>query len=219
MFDGGPSKTSPETLLVSKWTGTFEPLPPFARLTGMVGTCIASSGLFCGLARLIDFDFLQEPDGDLSRKLDRALGVLESGKAEFVHVHTKVADEAAHSGDPALKVEVIEGLDREMGALPELPPDRLVLCLTSDHCTPVGGRTVHWADSVPLLVRGPYVRVDGVDRYDERSATRGGLGQVGTSDLLPYLLCQADRAHFRGARPTPDDVLGIPQSGEAWTGP
>jgi 2,3-bisphosphoglycerate-independent phosphoglycerate mutase len=93
------------------------------------------------------------------------------------------------------------------------------LCVTSDHCTPVGGRTVHWGDSVPLLVRGPYVRVDGTASFDERSAARGGLGQIGTGDVLPYLLCQADRAHFRGARPMPDEVLGVPRSGEAWPGP
>jgi 2,3-bisphosphoglycerate-independent phosphoglycerate mutase len=218
-FEGGSSKAGPETLLVSKWTGTFVPLPPFASLAGTAGASIASSGLFRGLARLIGLEFFHEPDGDLSGKLDRALGVLETGEVGFVHVHTKVADEAAHSGDPAHKLEVIEGLDREMAALREFPPDRFVLCVTSDHCTPVGGRTVHWGDSVPLLVRGPYVRVDGVTLFDERSATRGGLGQIGADDVLPYLLCQADRAHFRGALPTPDEVLGIPQSGEAWPGP
>jgi 2,3-bisphosphoglycerate-independent phosphoglycerate mutase len=218
-FEGGSSKTGPETLLVSKWTGTFVPLPPFAGLAGTAGASVASSGLFRGLARLIGLEFFHEPDGDLSGKLDRALGVLETGEVGFVHVHTKVADEAAHSGDPAHKVEVIEGLDREIAALRGLPPDRFVLCVTSDHCTPVGGRAVHWGDSVPLLVRGPYVRVDGVTLFDERSATRGSLGQIRASDVLPYLLCQADRAHFKGARPTPDEVLGIPQSGEAWPGP
>jgi 2,3-bisphosphoglycerate-independent phosphoglycerate mutase len=217
-FDGGPSKTGHETLLVSKWTGTFAPLPSFAGLAGTAGVSVASSGLFRGLARLIGLEFFHEPDGDLSGKLDRALGVLETGEAGFVHVHTKVADEAAHSGDPAHKMEVIEGLDREMAALRDLSPDRFVLCVTSDHCTPVGGRTVHWGDSVPLLVRGPYVRVDGITLFDERSASRGSLGQIGAGDLLPYLLCQAERAHFKGARPTPHEVLGIPQSGEAWPG-
>ncbi len=219
MFDRGPSEMGNETLLVSKWTGTFAPLPPFAGLAGTAGASVASSGLFRGLARLIGLEFFHEPDGDLSGKLDRALGVLEAGEVGFVHVHTKVVDEAAHSGDPVHKVEVIEGLDREMAALRELPPDRFVLCVTSDHCTPVGGRTVHWGDSVPLLVRGPYVRVDGVTLFDERSATRGSLGQIGAGDVLPYLLCQANWAHFKGARPTPDEVLGIPQSGEAWPGP
>ena len=218
-FDGGPSKTNLETLLVSKWTGTFVPLPPFAGLVGTAGASVASSGLFRGLTRLIGIEFFHEPDGDFSGKLDRALDVLEAGEVGFVHVHTKVVDEAAHSGDPAHKVEVIEGLDREMAALRELQADRLVLCVTSDHCTPVSGRTVHWGDSVPLLVRGPYVRVDEVTLFDERSAIRGSLGQICAGDLLPYLLCQADRAHFKGARPTPDEVLGVPQSGEAWPGP
>jgi 2,3-bisphosphoglycerate-independent phosphoglycerate mutase len=218
-FDGGPSNAGPKTLIVSKWTGTLALLPPFAGLAGTAGASVASSGLFRGLARLIGLEFFHEPDGDLSGKLERALGMLEAGEVGFAHVHTKVADEAAHSGDPAHKVEVIEGLDLEMAALRELPPHRLVLCVTSDHCTPVGGRTVHWGDSVPLLVRGPYVRVDGVALFDERSATRGSLGQIGAGDVLPYLLCQADRAHFKGARPTPDEVLGIPQSGEAWPGP
>jgi 2,3-bisphosphoglycerate-independent phosphoglycerate mutase len=218
VFNGEPSKPGLETLLVSKWTGTFLPVPPFARLAGVGGASVASSGLFRGLARLVGFDFYGEPDGDLSRKLDLALKVLESGEAGFVHAHTKAADEAAHAADPALKVKVIEGLDRGLGALLELSPDRLVLCVTSDHCTPVGGRTVHWGDSVPLLVRGPYVRVDGVDRYGERSAVRGSLGQIKTGDVLPHLLCQADRAHFRGARSTPEEVWGIPHSGEAWPG-
>jgi 2,3-bisphosphoglycerate-independent phosphoglycerate mutase len=219
MFEQGSSEMGNETLLVSKWTGTFAPLPPFAVLAGTAGASVASSGLFRGLARLIGLEFFHESDGDLSGKLDRALGVLESGEVGFVHVHTKVADEAAHSGDPEHKVEVIEGLDREMAALRELSPDRIVLCVTSDHCTPVGGRTVHWGDSVPLLVRGPYVRVDDVTLFDERSTTRGGFGQIGAGDLLPYLLCQADRAHFKGARPTPEEVFGVPRSGEAWLGP
>jgi 2,3-bisphosphoglycerate-independent phosphoglycerate mutase len=219
MFDKGLSNTRSRTLLVSKWTGTFAPLSSFARLTGTAGASIASSGLFRGLARLIGLEFVHEPDGDLSGKLERSLGMLEAGEVGFVHVHTKVADEAAHSGDPAHKVEVIEGLDREMAMLRELPPNRFVMCVTSDHCTPVGGRTVHWGDSVPLLVRGPYVRVDGVTLFDERSATWGSLGQIGVGDLLPYLLCQADRAHFKGARPTPHEVLGIPRSGEPWPGP
>jgi 2,3-bisphosphoglycerate-independent phosphoglycerate mutase len=100
-FDEGSSKTGPETLLVSKWTGTFVPLPPFAGLAGTTGASVASSGLFRGLARLIGLEFFHEPDGDLSGKLERALDVLEAGEAGFVHVHTKVADEAAHSGDLA----------------------------------------------------------------------------------------------------------------------
>jgi 2,3-bisphosphoglycerate-independent phosphoglycerate mutase len=205
-------------LVVSKWTGTFTPLPSFTSLTGLTGISIASSALYQGLARLIGFQFIHLPEGHLADKVDRGLTALRTGEAGFVHVHTKEADEAAHSGDAAAKVAVIEKLDQDLTALLSVPPEELVLCITSDHCTPINGRTVHWGDSVPLLVRGPYVRVDNVTVYDERSAIYGSLGQIGASDLLPYLLCQADQAHFLGARPVPIVPWGIPQSGEPWYG-
>jgi 2,3-bisphosphoglycerate-independent phosphoglycerate mutase len=216
-------------LVVSKWTGTYEDLPAFEELAGLTGTIVASTRVMRGLARLIGLGFirsglsaalvdtgLKSPAEDIAGKLERSLALLSSGEAGFAHAHAKAADDASHTGDPTSKVAVVEELDRGLEALLEVPQDRLVLCVTSDHCTPVGGRTVHWGDSVPLLVRGPHVRVDGASSFDERSATRGGLGQLGAPDLLPYLLCHADRAHFLGARPIPTTPLGVPSTGEPW---
>lgn len=223
-----------QRLVVSKWTGTFGDLPAFTDLTGVAGASVASTRLMRGLARAFGLRFFlhpasgpgsepggeradrERPAGDLAGKVKLALALLRSGEASFVHVHAKEADEASHAGNPEAKVGVVEGLDRGLETLLEVPPDRLVLCVTSDHCTPVGGRTVHWGDSVPLLVRGPHVRVDGISSFGERSVVGGSLGQIGATDLLPYLLCQADRAHFLGARPLPTMPLGIPSRGEPW---
>lgn len=223
-----------ERLVVSKWTGTLGILPAFADLTGATGVSVASSRLMRGLAAALGLRFVpypppgrgsgtgndqagrERPSGDLAGKVRCALAVLRSGEAGFAHVHTKAADEAAHAGDPEAKAAVIEELDRGLAPLLDVSPDELVLCATSDHCTPVGGRTVHWGDSVPLLVRGPHVRTDEVASFGERSATRGGLGRMDAADLLPFLLCQADRAHFLGARPTPVTPLGVPSAGEPW---
>jgi 2,3-bisphosphoglycerate-independent phosphoglycerate mutase len=226
---GAPARAHPGRLVVSKWTGTYENLPAFEELTSTSGASVASTRMMRGLARLIRLRFvhsgltsdlvdlgLKSSAEDLAGKLKRSLALLSSGEVEFVHTHAKAADDASHAGDPASKVAVIEDLDRGLAALLEVPPDHLVLCVTSDHCTPVSGQTVHWGDSVPLLVRGPHVRVDEVASYDERSATRGGLGQIRTPDLLPYLLCQAERAHFLGANPSPTMPLGIPSTGEPW---
>ena len=216
-------------LVVSKWAGTYEPLAPFGERAGLPGAVVASGRLMCGLARALGLRFvpagttggpsealLGDPTGDLAGKLGEALGLLSSGEVGFAHVHSKAADEAAHAGEVRRKVGVIEQLDRALAPLVETPPEDLVLCVTSDHCTPVGGRTVHWGDSVPVLVRGPSVRVDDVGSFGERAATRGTLGRVGSGDLLPYLLCQAEAAHFLGARPKPSPPLGIPASGEPW---
>ena len=216
-----------QRLVVSKWAGTYEPLIPFEELTGLPGAIFASGRMLRGMARALSMRFvpvgasaeasLEDPAGDLREGLEEALGLLSSGEVGFAHVHSKAADEASHAGEVGRKVEVIEELDRALACAAEIPPERLVLCVTSDHCTPVGGRTVHWGDSVPVLVRGPHVRVDGVDSFGERAATGGALGRIGSGDLLPYLLCQAEAAHFLGARPKPFTPLGVPASGEPWS--
>lgn len=216
-------------MVVSKWAGTYEPLVPFGERTGLPGAVAASGRVMRGLAHVLGLRFvpagapvssvealLKDPARDLGEKLGEALGLLSSGEVGFAHVHSKAADEAAHAGEVWRKVEVIEDLDRALAPLVEARAEDLVLCITSDHCTPVGGRSVHWGDSVPLLVRGPYARVDDVGSFGERAATRGTLGQIGSGDLLPYLLCQADTAHFLGARPKPSPPLGIPASAEPW---
>jgi 2,3-bisphosphoglycerate-independent phosphoglycerate mutase len=223
--DRSGEREGPETpgrLVVHKWSGTFRPLPQFVELTGLGGASVASGRLMRGLARLIGLRFVEHPvtevapENELTGKLEDALELLFSGEAGFAHVHTKAADEAAHGVDEQAKVKTIEELDRGLSALLEISPDRLVACVTADHCTPVRGRTVHWGDSVPVVVRGPHARVDGVNAFGERSVAGGTLGQLSADDLLPFLLCQAEQAHFLGARPTPAVPLGIPASGEPW---
>jgi 2,3-bisphosphoglycerate-independent phosphoglycerate mutase len=219
-------------LVVGKWSGTFLPVPAFGELTGLRGVGVASGRLMRGLSRLLGLGFVAHPDagearrdvsdgldpeGELKAKLEDALELLLADRtAGFAHVHTKAADEAAHAGDPREKIAVIERLDRGLAALLAVAPERLVACVTADHCTPVGGRTVHWGDSVPILVRGRHVRVDGVRSFGERAVAAGTLGQLRADDVLPFLLCQAETANFPGARSTPGDPLGVPASGEQW---
>ncbi len=217
-------------LVVSKWAGTYEPLIPFEEQTGLAGAVVASGRVMRGLAHALGLRFvhagvpggpsgvgLDDPARDLREKLETALGLLYYGDVGFAHVHAKAADEASHAGEVGRKMEVVEELDRALAPLIEVSPERLVLCVTSDHCTPVGGRTVHWGDSVPVLIRGPHVRADAVGSFGERAATGGTLGRIGSGDLLQYLLCQAEAAHFLGARPKPFTPLGIPRSGEPWS--
>lgn len=208
-------------LVVGKWSGALRPLPSFSDLTGLEGVSVASGRLMRGLSRLTGLRYIERPatpspETELSGKLEAALELLLSGEAGFAHVHTKAADEAAHAGNAREKATVVEELDRGLSALLEIPPRRLVACVTADHCTPVRGRTVHWGDSVPALVRGPHVRADAVDAFGERAATGGTLGQLRADDVLPFLLCQAEQSHFLGARPGPAVPLGIPASGEPW---
>jgi len=99
-----------------------------------------------------------------------------------------------------VKQRTIEELD---AALVGLPLDRAVVCLTGDHATPASPDVIHSGDPVPLLVAGPGVRADAVERFGELDCAAGILGQLRGPDLMPVLLNAADRPLFLGSRPTP----------------
>jgi 2,3-bisphosphoglycerate-independent phosphoglycerate mutase len=64
---------------------------------------------------------------------------------------------------------------------------------------------IHSGDPVPLLVAGPGVRADRVERFGELDCASGILGQLRGPDLMPVLLNAADRPLFLGSRPTAVD--------------
>jgi 2,3-bisphosphoglycerate-independent phosphoglycerate mutase len=206
----------PMNMLLTKWTGRRRRLPPFSRHAGVDGVIVASTPLYAGFAALLGMRYagVPEDEGDpgkeLADKLVAAREALDAG-AGFVHLHTKAADEAAHAASPAVKRDVIEALDRALGALSARWARDVVVAVTADHATPSRGPMLHTGDSVPLAVRAPTVRRDEVAVFGERAAAAGGLGQLRARDVLPVLLNAADRARFRGSRPTPDAGLGPPR--------
>lgn len=206
----------PLNFVVTKWMGRRKPLPSFEDRTGMAGAVVASAPVYAGLAALLGLEArameADDPAEDLRAKLEAAAELFKRG-ADFVHVHTKAADEAAHTHDPHTKREAIEALDEALGALAdEAGPFREVLvAVTSDHCTPSRGSQLHSGDSVPLVVRGATVRRDRVERFAERACIGGALGQLVGGDLLPLLLNLADRGAFLGGRPSAIPILGMPR--------
>lgn len=206
----------PLNFVVTKWMGRRKPLPSFEDRTGMAGAVVASAPVYAGLAALVGLQArlmeAEDPGADLRAKLETAAALLQAG-ADFIHVHTKAADEAAHTHDPHTKREVIEALDDALGPLAaEAGPFAEVLVgVTADHCTPTRGPQLHSGDSVPLVVRGATVRRDQVERFGERACVGGALGQLVGGDLLPLLLNLADRGAFLGGRPSPIPILGMPR--------
>ena len=91
---------------------------------------------------------------------------------DFIYVHTKAPDVAAHTKDPRIKKRVIETLDRAFAyALNEIVPDpNILLVITADHSTNSAGRMIHSGESVPLTMIGAYTRRDAVTRFDEVSS-------------------------------------------------
>jgi 2,3-bisphosphoglycerate-independent phosphoglycerate mutase len=193
-------------VITLKWFGRPRAVPTFLERHGVTGTFAAESAFLRGLALSLGLEAVEaretdDPVGDLRGRVDLATRRLEAGET-FVFCHQKTTDAAGHTKDPEVKRETIERLD---AALADLPTDRAIICVTGDHATPASPDVIHSGDPVPLIVAGPGVRADGVERFGELDCADGILGQLRGPDLMPVLLNAADRPLFLGSRPTPFD--------------
>ena len=194
----------PANFLLTQRCGKHRPQVPFHTLWGLQGAMIASSAVYAGLAREIGLTYIQavdteESDDDLRRRVARAT---EDNHHDFVHVHTKVPDEAAHQKDPEHKRDMIALLDRGLDDLVSAMQQRddILLAVTADHSTPSGSQLVHSGEPVPLLICGPNVRRDNIQKFDEIEAARGCLGMLRGDELMTLLLNYANRSVFYGHR-------------------
>jgi 2,3-bisphosphoglycerate-independent phosphoglycerate mutase len=204
--ESDPSGGDESLFPVIKWVGRKRALPTFGQRTGMRGVIVGSGTLLTGIARELGMGFRplathDDAGADIEQRLVEADRAFAEG-ADFVLAHTKCADEAGHSKDPALKREIIAQLDQGMTSLltrSGLPPDTIV-CITADHGTPSGTGLIHSGDPVPVILRGPGIAADAVERFDERSCAGGSLGHLRGEDLMPVLLNARGTTRYLGAR-------------------
>jgi 2,3-bisphosphoglycerate-independent phosphoglycerate mutase len=193
-------------VITLKWFGRQRRVPSFLERHGVTGTFAADSAFLRGLGDALGLEAVDAPESDdpvadLGGRVELARARLDGGDT-FVFCHQKTTDAAGHTKDPRIKQETIERLDTALGGLRPLLT-RAIVCVTGDHATPASPDVIHSGDPVPLLVAGPGVRADGVERFGELDCAGGILGQLRGPDLMPVLLNAADRPLFLGSRPTP----------------
>lgn len=189
--------------------GMLAALPSFTEKWGLKGLLIASGAVYHGLGRVIGMDTRKvgdtdDPAGDLRERLKAAYKAVDY---DFIHVHTKVTDEAGHTRDPLVKKRVLEEIDEALDyALAEIIPDDDVLFIvTADHSTASSGTMIHTGENVPLVMTGKYVRRDDVRKFDEVSCAAGGLSIVRGRELMYLVLNFLDRGKLQGLMDSPDD--------------
>ncbi|MEN6331849.1 MAG: alkaline phosphatase family protein [Smithella sp.] len=201
---------TPVNGLVTQRAGRIKNISYFSERYGLMGLSVSAGVLFKGMSAYLGLDFLRgeesdDPEEEIARRLVQARDALET--YDFIHVHTKTPDEAAHRKDPFLKKTVIEALDRGIARQigPFLDnPDTLVI-VTSDHSTPSEGSLVHSGEPVPLVMQGCGVRRDRVESFDEVSAHAGALGMVRGKEMMYLILNYLDRAKLVGTMDTEND--------------
>lgn len=109
---------------------------------------------------------------------------------ELVLVHLTETEHASMSGDYYGKIKVLEKLDQYLPELLALKPD--VLAVTGDRSVPTSLAAPTW-HPVPLMIQSKFCRFDEARKFDEISCSRGSLGHLRSTQLMPLLLAHADR--------------------------
>jgi len=189
--------------------GRYKPILSFADKWGLQPLALATGPLYRGLSQYLGMTLLPvtdsaNPEVDLRERLELARGLADF---DFVYIHTKAPDVAAHTKDPHHKQRVIAQLDRAFAfALRAIAPDpNLLLVITADHSTNSAGAMIHSGETVPLTMVGAFTRRDGVSRFDEVSCAGGALGLVRGAELMYLILNFLDRGKLFGLRDAPVD--------------
>jgi 2,3-bisphosphoglycerate-independent phosphoglycerate mutase len=194
--------------------GQKKPIIPFGDKWGFSPLAIAAGCLYRGLSQHVGMELLPVKDtGNIAADLLARLKLAHKDRGhDFIYIHTKAPDEAAHTKDPLIKKAAIEALDRAMDfALKKIitDPDTL-LVITADHATNSAGAMIHSGEPVPLMMVGKYTWRDRVTRFDEVNCAQGSLGPVRGKELMYLILNFLDRGKLMGLRDSPRDQPYFP---------
>jgi 2,3-bisphosphoglycerate-independent phosphoglycerate mutase len=199
----------PVNALVTQRAGKRKQLPSFRDKWGLRGLSISSGAIYWGLCAELGIETVKVKDtGNVEEDLSSRLRIAKDAyEYDFIHVHTKMPDEAGHTKNPWYKKDVIEAIDRALAvAVNEIITDReVLLVVTADHSTACSGIMIHTGETVPLAMVGKYVRKDRVAEFNEVTCPRGGLSIVKGRELMYLILNFLDRAKMQGLMDTPVD--------------
>jgi 2,3-bisphosphoglycerate-independent phosphoglycerate mutase len=203
------SNLLPVNALVTQRPGRKKELTSFREKWGLRGLSISSGPIYWGLSSELGMDVIKVKDtGNVEEDLKYRIRLAKDAvDHDFIHVHTKMPDEAGHTKNPWYKKEVIEAIDRAMSvAVNEIITDKeVLLVITADHSTASSGTMIHTGETVPLTMIGKCVRKDKVGEFNEITCPRGGLGIVRGKELMYLILNFLDKAKMQGLMDTPVD--------------
>lgn len=171
-------------------------LPKYADVYKLKAACVAVYPMYKGVARLVGMKIMETHHEDtIQQEFDLVASIYND--YDFIFCHVKPTDSRGEDGNFDAKVAVIEAVDKALPTLTGLNPS--VLIVTGDHSTPAKLRSHSW-HPVPTLLWAPDTHMpDRVEKFGERDALQGALGQFPAADLMPLALAHAKRFVKYGA--------------------
>ncbi|SCG84954.1 2,3-bisphosphoglycerate-independent phosphoglycerate mutase 1 [Methanobacterium congolense] len=192
---------NPANIIIPRGAGAVPHVQPFGEKYGLKPVCIAETGLIKGIGKIAGMDLvdIDGATGGIDTNLENIQdGILETASKDydFLLINVDGADEAGHDGQMEEKVKFIEKADSIVGEIMKL--EDVYYILTADHSTPISVMD-HTGDPVPIVIKGPEVRVDDVEEFNERSVTRGGLCRIRGNNIMDILMDLMNRSTKFGA--------------------
>jgi 2,3-bisphosphoglycerate-independent phosphoglycerate mutase len=185
---------TPANMITLRGFNKAPSLPSFAERYRLHAAAIAVNGMYRGVAKLAGMTVL-DVDGNTPADEFSALE-RHWGEFDFFYLHIKKTDTCGESGNFAGKVAAIEEIDALLPRLLALDPD--VVIVGGDHSSPAVMQAHSWHPS-PTLLYARRARPDGVAEFGERACTRGSLGVLPATHLMPLALAHAGRVAKYGA--------------------
>ena len=193
----------PANIVIPRGAGEVPVVESINEKYGVNAACIAETGLIMGIGRFAGMDIIEMEDvtGGIDTNLenirDTIVDQVKNSEHDFFLVNIDGADEAGHEGQTKEKKEFIEKVDSVvMSELMKL--EDVYIYLTADHSTPISVMN-HSGDPVPVLIRGPEVRVDDVKEFSEVACAKGGLNRIRGADVMNIMMDLMNYAHKFGA--------------------
>lgn len=168
----------PANYILLRGIGQYRHIKPFKENYGLDGAVVAAAPVVKGLGRIFEMEIINVlgATGDLKSNLaEKTLAALEIlKKKDFVLLHMKGTDVAAHDKNFVLRRKIIEKIDDSVfkRILEYVDFEKTLLIVTSDHLTSIETGQ-HLSGSYPFLAYTKGIEKNSVKKFDEESCKNG----------------------------------------------
>ena len=181
----------PANYVIFRGPGMYRYVKTLKEKHGLEGAVVAGAPIVKGIGRMLDMEVAElhtataEYNTNLRDKTLKALDLLE--QKDFVLLHIKATDIAAHDKDPAMKKAMVEKIDREVvGRILEYADfNKMIIAVLADHPTSLETGD-HEAGHMPFIFYTMGIEKNNVEKYCELECKNGPI--ISMNEVMEKLI-------------------------------